>query len=616
MKKIYLFAASLVIGSAAMAQSGSEIAQPLRGDAGIPVNVQDNRPSQQPVQSNNERFTIIWEDDFSDGFANWTVNNQSSPPTDWFYTTDLNAPPFAALTPIQTPTAANGYALIDGDSQGDGSEQNSNLRMANPIDLSTYDFVNLRFYCVTRNWSSTYTVRVSNDGVNWTSFPVLEHITTNVNTDNPELVVVNITSVAAGQSTVWVEFNFTASWGWFWAIDDVSLVVPDLDNMTIQTPRYSNHNPDADSWCNLPYTVYSEDQVRPLVFNAVGFNAGTETQTGVFLEVNVTGPQGLDVTVSSASTTVPAGETAYFELAPWTPPAVSGTYTITYTIVQDQEDADPSDNVATRTFTVSPGEFARDNGNLNAISNLGLDDFWGGNGFCFDEPGEIWCIGAALSNASDPDAFFQYEIRAFSSTGLDYVTATDLLQVDESVMTLNGAGGNAYTWAMIDGGALPVFENDEYVAMFNTFTGNEQARIGISGQSPDFSTYLIAVFDTQDCNPCFTGSTYMVRIGMSQEWCESVALSVNEVVERVVVEELYPNPTSGFTTLEFNMLETSNVQVFLFDNMGRIVMNKDYGVQPAGEHRFEYDFSNVASGMYSLSIRANNSYTTKKLVIK
>lgn len=614
MKKIYLFAASLLVGTAAMAQSANEIAQPLRGNAGIPVNMQDDRPAQKPVQANNQRFTVIWEDDFSDD-NNWTFNNNSSPPTDWFITTDLNAPPFGALTPIQTPTAENGYALVDGDSQGDGSQQDCNLRMANPVDLSDHDFVNLRFYCVTRNWSSTYTVRVSTDGENWTEFPVLEHITTNVNTENPELVVVNITDVAANQETVWVEFNFSASWGWFWAIDDVSLVVPDDNDISIQTPRYSNHDPEADDWCNLPYSTYPESQVRPLTFNAVAFNAGTEEQTGVTLEVNVTGPGGLDVTVSSASTTVPAGETAYLELDPWTPPAVAGTYTITYTILQDQEDANPDDNVATRSFNVSPGEFARDDQSLNAVAGLGLDDFWGGNGFCFDEPGEIWCIGAAISSASDMGAFFDFELRAFSATGLDYVANTDLMEVNADMM--NDGGGNNFTYAWLEGQfAVPVFPGDEYVAMFHTFAGNEQATIGISGQSPDFSTYLIAEFDTQSCDPCFTGSTYMVRIGMSEEWCDVNIINSIDEIELVTVEELYPNPTVGFTTLEFSLLETSNVQVFLFDNMGRIVMNKDYGVQPAGEHRFEYDFSNVAAGMYSFSIRANNSYTTKKLVIK
>jgi hypothetical protein len=612
MKKIYFFAASMVLGVAAVAQTSQEIAKPVRAAVEVPVQQTGERPTATTANA-GDRFTVIWEDDFSNE-DNWTFNNTSVPDTDWFITTDPDAPPFAALTPIATPTVDNGYALVDGDSQGDGSEQNANLRMANPVDLTGYDVVNLRFFCVTRNWQSEYTVRVSNDGENWVDFPVLTEITTNTNTDNPQVVVVNISSVAANQETVWVEWNFTASWGWFWAVDDVSIVVPDANDLTISDPRYTDHDPNTDSWCNVEYSSYSTDQVRPLTFKAAVFNAGTDVQTGVRLQVEVTNGIDVDELVLSDSISIAPGETDTLLVGPWTPPATVATYDITYTLIQDQEDANEDDNVDTRSFEITDGVMARDEGSLDAIAALGLDDFWGGPGYCFESDGEIHCIGAAISSTSTIDAFFDFELRAFSATGLDYVANTDLLQVNEEL--LNDGGGNTFHWGFLEGGPVPVFAGDEYVAMFHTFSGTEQGTIGISGQAPDFSVYIIAEFDTQSCDPCYTNSTYMVRIGMSEEFCEAAVSVGADEIEMVSVEELFPNPTAGATTLQYNLLETANVQVFLFDNNGRVIMNNDYGTQPAGEQRFEYDFSDVAAGMYTFSIKVNDNFVNKKLVIR
>ena len=89
------------------------------------------------------------------------MSNESSPAVDWIYTTDASIIPVGALSPFMSETVENGFAYVDGDGQGEGSVQNSNLTLANSVDLSEIDNVSVNFQQNTRNYQSTYTLRVS-----------------------------------------------------------------------------------------------------------------------------------------------------------------------------------------------------------------------------------------------------------------------------------------------------------------------------------------------------------------------------------------------------------------------------------------------------------------------
>jgi len=493
---------------------------------------------------------------------------------------------------------------------GEGSIQDANLRMAEPVDLSDYEAVALRFYTVTRNWASTYTVRVSGDGGDtWTEFPVLTNLTVNTNTTNPQLEVVNITNVAAGQSEVLVEFNFYAEWGWWWAIDDVSLVVPDDNDVSISKPRYASYDPATDvSWENLEYSVYHVTQVRPLHFSVTATNSGATEQTGVYLEVNITDGDAYSETLTSDPVNIGVASDDSLFISDYTPPVDTGTYTITYTLHQDQDDENPDDNMATRSFKISDTDFARDEEGVNFIINPGTGEYWAGPGFSLVSQENLYCIGAAISDQSGVGSFFSYELR---NGDLEYMDETATVEVTENMF--NAAGEENFTWLPV--GPLPLFAGDNYVVQFHGFGEEEPALVGIgNNDAPDFSSYVMAVFDTQDCSAgCYTTSTFMVRMGLTEEFCLSIGA---EEAEQVSIHNLYPNPSVGQTTLEYSLLEKSDVEVLVFDNMGRVVMHESKGTQPVGEYRFDYDFSDLASGVYTFSIKVGEKAINKKLVIK
>jgi hypothetical protein len=78
---------------------------------------------------------------------------------------------------------------------------------------------------------------------------------------------------------------------------------------------------------------------------------------------------------------------------------------------------------------------------------------------------------------------------------------------------------------------------------------------------------------------------------------------------------IYPNPTTNFVTLESFSTDNGNFQVYLYDNLGRIVIDKEYATH-RGKNKMIFDFRNLATGLYHLKVLRNNLATVDtKLII-
>lgn len=176
----------------------------------------------------------FWTDDFSTP-ANWTISNQVSNSDDWIIGTNGPAGQFA-IDPIASTTATNGFALFDSDLLCSGN-QIADLTTANAINCTGQSPVQLQFEQWYTRFDDSTIVFVSNDNINWTAFPVNTTILNNQSPlVNPDVVKLDITSVAGNQATVWIRFEFYSpstfvgpgnapGCGYAWMIDDVELSV-------------------------------------------------------------------------------------------------------------------------------------------------------------------------------------------------------------------------------------------------------------------------------------------------------------------------------------------------------------------------------------------------------
>jgi hypothetical protein len=68
---------------------------------------------------------------------------------------------------------------------------------------------------------------------------------------------------------------------------------------------------------------------------------------------------------------------------------------------------------------------------------------------------------------------------------------------------------------------------------------------------------------------------------------------------------IYPNPATDYVTLECYSADNGNFQVYLYDNLGRIVIDKEYATH-RGKNKMIFDFRNLATGLYHAKVLRNN----------
>jgi hypothetical protein len=92
-----------------------------------------------------------------------------------------------------------------------------------------------------------------------------------------------------------------------------------------------------------------------------------------------------------------------------------------------------------------------------------------------------------------------------------------------------------------------------------------------------------------------------------------------QVVDQQIVEifgsmDLFPNPTSDNLTVQFELIESSEVEVMITDLTGK-VMQRQFIQRDAGSHQVKVDVSDLTPGMYLMHLINRNDNVSKKFVV-
>ncbi len=79
---------------------------------------------------------------------------------------------------------------------------------------------------------------------------------------------------------------------------------------------------------------------------------------------------------------------------------------------------------------------------------------------------------------------------------------------------------------------------------------------------------------------------------------------------------VYPNPSSGESTVQFSLNNTSPVTLTIYSIEGKIVMENVQGELSAGNHQLIIPTKNIGDGVYYLRISNEEEIATAKLIIK
>jgi hypothetical protein len=94
-------------------------------------------------------------------------------------------------------------------------------------------------------------------------------------------------------------------------------------------------------------------------------------------------------------------------------------------------------------------------------------------------------------------------------------------------------------------------------------------------------------------------------------------VSVNNIDQNFAqISQSYPNPTSGMTSVDVTLVKGSNLSIQVVNIMGQVVYTENKGNVSEGKYRFNFDASQLNSGIYFYTVKAGNSNQTSKMIVQ
>lgn len=87
------------------------------------------------------------------------------------------------------------------------------------------------------------------------------------------------------------------------------------------------------------------------------------------------------------------------------------------------------------------------------------------------------------------------------------------------------------------------------------------------------------------------------------------------IPETFQLEQNYPNPFNQNTIINYNLPESGNVKLVLFDLLGRQISTLIDEYASPGKYEYRLDASNLSSGVYYYKLYLNNKMQVKKMVV-
>ena len=603
MKKIYICLLGFFTASAFTAQVQNSNFSPLeRKNSHLVGQIKPSKLTQ------NTKETILWSNSFNTP-SDWVINNTAGTPgLGWEFSSNPAAIPVTQLSPFASTTAANGFLFVNSDANNtadfDGTFINTTATTSATINLTGQPVVRLRYQHNFRWWHDTRGVSVSADnGATWTDFEMSnenDYSLPNQNAGNPEQTVIDISSIAGNQAQVKIRFYYNDHdwWGWYWAVDDVALFVPE-DNDLVMLGGYWGS---TGAWgARLPYYQIPLSQLAPLDVAGIVKNYGALDQNDVVFTAALASGVWSG---SSAPEAVLAGATDTISLtAALTPPPIVATHVINMSVSSSATDAVPADNSILAAASVSVNNFiyARDKGTAtNGTYNQGM-------GF---EAGNVFDIYAA-ANLSGIDAYIatnavagaEVYAKLYSVDPTATTTAAAFVFVDESAPYILTAAdlGQKITLAL-SAGAAPLSAGVSYVVVLGSYGDGGATNdlvISTAGVSEASTSYY---YDMTDNTWYYTTSTPMVRMNFDP------SVGVNEVEDNLGLR-VFPNPANEVINISLN--KEVSATLTLLDVSGKVVRT-----QALNGISTSINTASLNSGVYFVTINDGTSVSTQKVVIK
>ena len=107
-----------------------------------------------------------------------------------------------------------------------------------------------------------------------------------------------------------------------------------------------------------------------------------------------------------------------------------------------------------------------------------------------------------------------------------------------------------------------------------------------------------------------------------QAWTAAVSVlpvgvsgSNNEVPATFELKQNFPNPFNPNTSISFNLPSESGVKLEVFDITGKNIATLVNETKAAGNYKYDFNASNLSSGIYFYKLTAGSFVSTKKMIL-
>ncbi|MFZ9611673.1 MAG: T9SS type A sorting domain-containing protein [Crocinitomicaceae bacterium] len=611
MKKVLLSAVVFASSMLANAQKAPKL-ETFQDLVKVPTNA-------GPIESNEKSLGVtIWSDDFSTP-ANWNVDNNGQTGIDFGWNINNTSDGWWSTNGISSTSAGNYAELVNGDPTASPATQALNvvytLTTASPIDVAALggsNQISLQFKQFGARFNDLQEMLISVDGTTWVSVgnnldkPVLSASGGSAYT-NPDSKSINLAPFLTGTpSQLWVRFQWTTNYPasatnpnvWItygWYIDDVKLVTNPTNDLAITGSDWGS--------VGLHYFQIPTEQVAPIDFSADIFNGGVNNQSNVKLNVNVN--NGLFVG-SSAPVSIVSLDTMTVSVATqFTPAATIASYTVTRNISADStDDVSANNQLSDITFNVTDFIYARDNNVIAGSTSNGTDPFETGNLYDIYQDDLLKAINVRLPNGTN-GATVGTEIytRLYS---IDAVSGDFVFESESAPLIL--AANNLNTNLVIElDPYVNVTAGTTYLAVVGSYSSG--LKVSNAGTSPAQTSFFLDGNDITTSTLFYQTSTPYVRLNFDPV----LGLDNPEQVQQVVI---MPNPSNGVASLQFDLLNASDVAISVLDVSGKEVQTNIMNQLTAGTHEVTLESADWTSGVYFVNLVSNGTVLTKKFVKK
>ncbi|MFH1004019.1 MAG: T9SS type A sorting domain-containing protein [Bacteroidota bacterium] len=173
---------------------------------------------------------------------------------------------------------------------------------------------------------------------------------------------------------------------------------------------------------------------------------------------------------------------------------------------------------------------------------------------------------------------------------------------------------NQIFWA----GVTFTYASGDSAGLISSFDNVAQDAPGLTGDFLDAKTHVFSQLKNNSWisfNDDGTEDSWQKDVALAIYPVVSFGTGINEQNINVLSLTNTPNPAKDMTMISYEITNFSEVIISVYDITGKELMSMNQGMQQAGNHLVKINTSELSSGMYFYSLKANEQLLTRKMTV-